>query len=345
MRRETEPDGPVRRTVLAGALGIAAGALTGCGIRLDRDPQMPELAADDLLRDAVARSLAAIEADTGPAAVGDAVTTFTRAVGPPWNPPADLEEPVAPPHPDPAPMDATAGLGDVARRVAESLAGLGTTTSATAAVLLDVTAGALLHLDGLDADTAGEVRSALAEGLTTAVQAAEEAAQAPTAEAAAGDRRTEDAQPDDGDRATGSATAAPTPAAALVTTCYAAEYAYERAAVHLPDDDPARSGTTGRVGRLQGVVAAVGALVPDSPTPSDRPAWDLPEDPHDAETARAAMRSAEDAVAAALLDARGSLPPAALAAWLDDSARARSQAGGAQDLRFEVDQQTQEDAA
>ena len=208
-----------------------------------------------------------------------------------------------------------------------------------------MTAGALLHLDGLDADTAAEVRSALADGLTTAVQTAEEAAQSPTAEAAAGDRRTDDSQPDDGDRATGPATDAPTPAAALVTACYAAEYAYERAAVHLPDDDPARSGTAGRVGRLQGVVAAVGALVPDSPTPSDRPAWDLPEDPHDAETARAAMRSAEDAVAASLLGARGSLPPAAFAAWLDDSARARSQAGGAQDLRFEVDQQTQEDAA
>jgi hypothetical protein len=245
MRRETAPDGPVRRTVLAGALGLAAAALTGCGIRLDRDPAMPELAADDLLRDAVARSLAAIEADTAPAAVGDAVTTFIGAVGPPWNPPAGLDEPVAPPHPDPAPLDATAGLADVARRVAEGLAGLGTTTSATAAVLLDVTAGALLHLDGLDADTAAEVRSALAEGLATAVQAAEEAAQSPTAEAAAGDRRTEDAQPDDGDRAEGSATADSTPAAALITACYAAEYAYERAAVHLPDDDPARSGTAG----------------------------------------------------------------------------------------------------
>ena len=340
MRRTTAADGPVRRTVLAGALGLTAALLTGCGIRLDRDPALPELSPDDLLRDAVARALAAIDPEAGAGAsepVRAAVQAFAEAVGPPWNPPEDLAEPVAPPHTDPPPTDAATGLADVARLVAEATGtadGSGTSTSPVLAVLLDVTAGALLHLDDLDGEAAGQIRADLADSLAALLEEADDEATSTSA------------TPSDEASPTGEAS----PLEDLATACYAAEYAYERAAVHLTGEDPARSGASGRIARLQGIVAALGTLAPGVALPSDRPAWDLPEDPHDAATARSALQSAEDHLAAVLLDARCAVPPAAFAVWLDDSARARSRAQGSQDLRFEVrpdsqESDNQEDAA
>lgn len=344
MRRTTAADGPVRRTVLAGALGLTAALLTGCGIRLDRDPALPELSPDDLLRDAVARALAAIDPEAGAGAsdpVRQAVQTFAEAVGPPWNPPADLAEPVDPPHTDPPPTDAATGLADVARLVAEAVGaadGSAASTPPVLVVLLDVTAGALLHLDDLDADAAGQIRSSLADSLAALLEEADDESAGPSASATG--TAADGATPAEG----------ASPLEALATACYAAEYAYERAAVHLTGDDPARSGTSGRIARLQGIVAALGALAPGTALPSDRPAWDLPEDPHDAATARTVLQSAEDHLVAVLLDAQASVPPAAFAVWLDDSARARSRAEGPQDLRFEVrpvsqESDSQEDAA
>jgi hypothetical protein len=285
----------------------------------------------------VARALAAIDPEAGSGAsepVRAAVQAFAEAVGPPWNPPEDLAEPVDPPHTDPPPTDAAAGLADVARLVADAAGGSDASTSPVLAVLLDVAAGALLHLDDLDGEAAGQIRADLADSLAALLEEADDEAASTSA------------TPSDEASPTGEASSLED----LATACYAAEYAYERAAVHLTGEDPARSGASGRIARLQGIVAALGTLAPGVALPSDRPAWDLPEDPHDAATARSAMQSAEDHLAAVLLDARGAVPPAAFAVWLDDSARARSRAQGPQDLRFEVrpdsqESDSQEDAA
>lgn len=367
MRTRRVTDGPVRRSVLTGAVGaagLAVLALTGCGIRLDRDPALPELTPSDLLRDAVARALAAIR-PTEDAGVRAAVDAFAEAVGPPWNPPEDLASPVPAPHTDPPPVDAAAGLADVAGQVIAGVVGLGATTDATAAVLADVTAGALLHLDALDAEAAVTLRTDLAEAQRTVLARLEgrgdgaraDGSSAPPTGAGAQDAAgTDDA---DGARVTspgaagagdhgadgedGAGTAEPL--AALLTACASTQYAYERALVHLDPEDPAQAGGAARLRRLQGIIAAGPLLDPALSVPHDRPAWGLPVDPRDAATAREALQAAEDSVAAGLLAARAALPPAALLAWLDDSARARSRAAGPQDLRFEVAAPTQENDA
>lgn len=352
MRTRRVTDGPVRRSVLTGAVGaagLAVLALTGCGIRLDRDPALPELTPSDLLRDAVARALAAIR-PTEDAGVRAAVDAFAEAVGPPWNPPEDLASPVPAPHTDPPPVDAPAGLADVAGQVIAGVVGLGATTDATAAVLADVTAGALLHLDALDAEAAVTLRTDLAEAQRTVLARLEgrgdgaraDGSSAPPTGAGEPDAAgTDDADGADAEDGAGTAE----PLAALLTACASTQYAYERALVHLDPEDPARAGGAARLRRLQGIIAAGPLLDPALPVPHDRPAWGLPVDPRDAATAREALQAAEDSVAAGLLAARASLPPAALLAWLDDSARARSRAAGPQDLRFEVDTATQENDA
>ncbi len=318
----------MRRTVLAAALGLAAIGASGCGIRLDRDPSMPDLSPVDTLRDAVARTLAATSADDGPA---EAIAAFTAAVGPPWNPPDGLAEPVAPPNPDPGPLSAADGLADAARRIVDAAPGLGRGTDLTGVVLADVAAGALLHLDGLDAEAAAEIRGDLADAVRTALDegVADDAATA----APVGPEG--DATADDGEDAH--------PLVALITASHIAEYAYERASAHLPTDSSARRESHARLDRLSAIMAIAPTLADGVTVPSSPPAWELTARPEDAQTALETLRTAEDALVDALWTARGAIPPAVLLSWMDDSARARRRADGVQDLRFEVAQRAPEE--
>ncbi|MGO1450917.1 hypothetical protein BSP109_00729 [Brevibacterium sp. Mu109] len=314
--------------MLVAALGLVSAGATGCGIRLDRDPRMPDLSPVDVLRDAVARTLAATEADDEAA---DAITAFAAAVGPPWNPPEGLAEPVPPPNPEPSPLTAADGLADAARRFVDASPGLGRGTDLTAVVLADVAAGALLHLSDLDPEAAGSIRDDLAGAVRTAL---------------------------DGGRTDGDATGAPVdpsgsssaadgagvhPLVALITAAHIAEYVYERASVHLPADAPARQESHSRIAGLSGITAIAPSLAENVSVPSSSPAWDVAEPPEDAQTALAAIRDAEDSLVGRLWSARSTVPPAVFLSWLDDSARARRRADGFQDLRFEVTQRTPEE--
>ena len=314
--------------MLAAALGLVTAGAAGCGIRLDRDPRMPALSPVDTLRDAVARTLAATTADEG---IAVAISAFAEAVGPPWNPPDGLAEPVAPPNPDPAPFSAADGLADAARRFVAAAPALGRGTGPTAVVLADVAAGALLHLGDLDPEAADSIRGDLADAVRTALD------EDLTDQAGSGAPVDPDAHPSaaegDGEH----------PLADLITASHIAEYVYERASVHLAVDSPARKESHSRTAGLSGIMAIAPTLADDVTVPSSPPAWQLGERPEDATTALAAIRSAEDALVARLWSARSAVPPAVFLSWLDDSARARRRADGFQDLRFEVAQRSQEE--
>lgn len=314
--------------MLAAAFGLFAAGAAGCGIRLDRDPQMPDLSPADTLRDAVARTLAATMADDGPA---DAIDVFVEAVGPPWDPPDGLAEPVAPPNPDPAPLSAADGLADAPRLFVDAAPVLGRGTDLTVVVLADVAAGALLHLDDLDPEAAGSIRGDLADAVRTALD------DALIGQAGAGAPVDPDGHPSaaEGDDAH--------PLTALITASHIAEYVYERASVHLAADSPARQGSHSRIDGLSGIMAIAPTLADDVTVPSSPPAWELGERPEDAQTALAAIRGAEDALVEQLWSARSAVPPAVFLSWLDDSARARRRADGFQDLRFEVAQRSPEE--
>lgn len=324
MHRQASVRGPVRRTVLTAGLGLLAAVASGCGIRLDRDPMMPELSPVDVLRDALARSFAATTAD-GVAA--DAIAVFSAAVGPPWDPPDGLAEPVAPPNPDPGPLTAAEGLADAARRVVDASPRLGRGTGPTGVVLVDVAVGALLHLDTVDPEAAAAIRGNVAPAMRTALDAVE----ADAAGAAHSTPPAPGAPADEGADEEGEH-----PLVGLVAASHIAEYAYERAAVHLPEESAARRGAHARLDGLSGIAAIAPTLAGGVTVPSNRPAWELEPRPDDAATALAALRSAEDALLAQMWRARGSIPPAVLLSWSDDSARARERADGFQDLRFEV---------
>ena len=289
---------------------------------------MPDLSPVDMLRDAVSRTLAAITTDDGQA---DAIAAFAEAVGPPWNPPDGLAEPVAPPNPDPSPRSAAEGLADVAERFVDAAPQLGRGTDLTAVILADVAAGALLHLSDLDPEAAASIRG----GLSDAVRAALD--DELTDGAGTGTPSDPDGHPSAGDGDDEH------PLVALITASHIAEYVYERASVHLPSDSPARRESHPRIDRLSGITAIAPTLANDVAVPSSPPAWELSERPDDARTALAAIRDAEDALVEQLWRARSTVPPAVFLSWLDDSALARRRADGFQDLRFEVTQRSPEE--
>ncbi len=338
MRTEASP---TRRAVLASGL-LAATALlvagtSGCGLRLDRDPRLPALSAADVLRDAVARTLAAAEPASEPA-VRTGLEAFAAAVGPPWNPPGDLRTPAPAPNPDPSPLAPLEALAEAVGLIARTLPDLPSGAAAEAsadgdrerraaardadalAVLADVAAGALLHVRRGDAAAAAaltaEIEDAAAEVLRS-LDSGRSAAE------------------DEEDRA-GESTGEDSPAgvlAGLVTAARQAEYAYERAAVHLGTDSPARAGAAARIASAASLAAQAGILMLPLSPPADRAAWELGTRPHDHDSALLVLQKAEDGIAAALLTARAQLPPAALLHWLTDTAAARERAGGPQDLR------------
>lgn len=314
--------------MLAAAFGLFATGAAGCGIRFDRDPRMPDLAPVDTLRDAVARTLAATTADDGTA---NAITAFAEAVGPPWNPPDGLAEPVSPPNPDPAPLTAAEGLADAARRFVDGSPQLGRGTDLTAVVLADVAAGALLHLGDLDPEAAGSIRGELADAVRTSL------ADELTGGAGTG------APVDSAGHPSGDDDDGAHPLVALISAAHIAEYVYERASAHLPTDSPARQESHSRIDRLSGITAIAPTLAENVTVPSSSPAWELGERPEDAQTALAAIRDAEDGLVGRLWSARSAVPPAVFLSWLDDSARARRRADGFQDLRFEVAQRSPEE--
>ncbi|WP_146000586.1 hypothetical protein [Brevibacterium ihuae] len=107
---------PSRRAVLGlGVVGTSL-VLSGCGLRLDVPPAVPEPDALDSLRNDVARILSATE----PPAAGSAELDELRAaVGPVWAPPTELVTPTA--TPTPVSFDFADGTAAAVERFAEGL--------------------------------------------------------------------------------------------------------------------------------------------------------------------------------------------------------------------------------
>src|SRR5699024_11521420 len=90
---------PVSRRALltAGVSGASLGLLTACGLRLDADPEVPELDSSQALRNRIARILSATSPGSGdPDTAGEDLAFFVAAIGPVWSPPTELAADPAP---------------------------------------------------------------------------------------------------------------------------------------------------------------------------------------------------------------------------------------------------------
>ncbi len=302
-----------RRTFIGGAAALAL-ALSGCGLRLDRDPEVPALSIADEVRNTVARILARTEADGTDAEVVDALAA---AVGPEWAPPSELVTPTPTSGPD------SYTYADGLHAAAEAIITRFDDLDSMRAVLADVAVGAVLHLQ-----QAGDDR---AEALLETIRAVP--ADRPEAASA-------EASPTEGDTPAGEEADPQRQAlTAFAEACYQGSYAYERTAVLVPADAPARQMMRTRITELDVAADLANERLADAghPAAENRPAWQIDPDPASAgaETAGAAY---EDALITRIQPLFGDdvqAPRLGLAS-LWQSASARAQLGQLQTLRFDI---------
>ncbi len=300
-----------RRSVLiVGAAGAGLSLLSGCGLRIDAPPEVPELDASAELRNRIARILASTNvADGDPATAGEDLQKFRDAIGPVWAPPTELAT-----SPPPTEQGRTyiQAAEAVSTAVFDALADLG---SGLIPVLVDVATGCAL--------TAGTVDGAIRDGadgrLRDAFAAVDgDATPSPTAEA-------------------GDAAGTPSaPAAAewntILDQARAAAYGYERLAVRFDRQSPERAEAVARLESLGSLAGEMLERLGKEDAQPDTPAWQLDPSPTDPESAGQLALNLEDAVAAALLPWLQTDPQAALRVW--ESARTRAVFAAPQALRY-----------
>ncbi|MBD8019601.1 hypothetical protein [Brevibacterium gallinarum] len=304
-----------RRTLIGGAAALVL-ALSGCGLRLDRDPEVPALSTADEVRNTVARILARTEADGTDAEVVD---TLAAAVGPEWAPPSELVTPTHTSGPD------SYTYADGLHAAAEAIVTHFDDLDSMRAVLADVAVGAVLHLQ-----QAGDDR---AEALLETIRAVPadrpdtDAGASPSDGSATPAGEDEDADPQQ------------QALTAFAEACYQGSYAYERTAVLVPADAPARQMMRTRITELDVAADLANERLADAghPAAENRPAWQIDPDPASAgaETAGAAY---EDALITRIQPLFGDdvqAPRLGLAS-LWQSASARAQLGQLQTLRFDI---------
>ena len=322
-----------RRALLGvGAAGLAA-AVTGCSIRLDRDPQLPAFTRADEVRNTVAQILAATTADGADAAVLNELST---AVGPVWTPPAELA--TAPPPTEP-PREFREALSEIVTEVTQNFTDL---TGPVTGTLLDVATGALLVL-GTPSEL-DDARTKLAEPDPAPPAPANASPGAAGADGGAASQET-----------------AEHPLAAYTLACYQGSYGYERLAVHTDKDSDFGIAARARVESLALTAEEIAVFLPQllgQQAPTDQAAWQLQIDPVDESSAHELAVLLEDSLAAALADVfRTAMDPSAdwypdpqafgqarafAASGLYATAVARARAGRQQTLRFTAAEPTQE---
>ncbi|WP_309130935.1 hypothetical protein [Brevibacterium sp.] len=288
-----------RRTILlSGLVAASLGPLSACGLRMDTEPEIPDLDPSDELRNRIARILEATAASAGDPETATAdLEKFRAAIGPVWSPPTQLatQSPSAEP-----PRSYLEAAEVVSTTVFDDVTDL---DSGLITVLVDVATGFAL--------TAGAIRPGIAEAAQNLLRTS--VSQKPTERAAAPDADV---------------------CAGILEQARAAAYGYERLAVEFGSDTPERKASLTRLetlGSLGGEMLEKLAAA-DTEPPPDSPSWKLDPVPADAGSARELALALEDRVAGAILPWLRTDPLAALRLW--ESARTRSVFGAAQALRF-----------
>ena len=304
-----------RSLLTAGVSGASLGLLTACGLRLDADPEVPELDSSQALRNRIARILSATSPGSGdPETAGEDLAAFVAAIGPVWSPPTELAT-------EPAPSEDARTFAEaaatVSRAVFESASELG---SGLIPVLSDVAMGlTLVAGDDELIGTADElIRASRDEAADTAATPSGEDASGGSGE---GDSASE------GDRQA--------MFNAILNQSRAAAYGYERLAVNFDSKSAKRTGALARLeslGSLSGEM--LGLLGQDNADPNAS-AWRLDPTPTDARSAEELALDLEDGLASALLPWLTEDTSAILRLW--ESARTRTVFAQPQPLRFAYD--------
>jgi hypothetical protein len=310
---------PVSRRALltAGVSGASLGLLTACGLRLDADPEVPDLDSSQRLRNRIARILSATSPGSGdPETAGEDLAAFVAAIGPVWSPPTELATEPAPTEDERTFAEAAA---TVSRAVFESASELG---SGLIPVLSDVAVGLTLLAGEKDSELIGTadelIRASREEAADTAATPSDEGGSADSAGNDSGGEEDRQAMFN-----------------AILNQSRAAAYGYERLAVNFASKSAKRKGALARLeslGSLSGEM--LGLLGEDSADPNAS-AWRLDPTPTDARTAEQLALDLEDGLASVLLPWLAEDTSAILRLW--ESARARTVFSRPQPLRFSYD--------
>src|SRR5699024_4311413 len=308
---------PVSRRALltAGVSGASLGLLTACGLRLDADPEVPELDSSQALRNRIARILSATSPGSGdPDTAGEDLAVFVAAIGPVWSPPTEFAT-------EPAPTEDARTFVEaaetVSRAVFESASDLG---SGLIPVLSDVAMGlTLVAGDDELIDTADElIRASREEAADTAAT--------PSGEGDSADSGGDDSAGEADQQAMLNA---------ILNQSRAAAYGDERVAVNVESKSAKRRGALARRGSLGSVSGEMLGLLGEDKAEPNASAWRLDPTPTEARTAEELAVGLEDGLASALLPWLAEDTSAILRLW--ESARARTVFSRPQPLRFAYD--------
>lgn len=244
-----------RRSFLT--LTAAIAVTSGCGIRIDSDPELPTLSPTDTVRNRVAKILKNTQATGDQASIRD---RLSKAVGPVWAPPSELATESPSPEPQRDLKDALTEIHSTITGDFPNLAG------ATSATLADVAVGTALVL--LRDFTADERK--LTGSFSPVINPT------PGPENNSGNQGDDEGDDEEGQKTDG--------LAGFISACHKSSYAYQRLAVFEDKKTPYGMFVRDRHDLLahaaeeaRSFAASVGA----DNLPANKPAWQLPSDPHD----------------------------------------------------------------
>ncbi|MGO2038287.1 MAG: hypothetical protein ACTH2U_17580 [Brevibacterium sp.] len=308
-----------RSLLLFGASGVSLGLLSGCGLRLDSEPEVPTLDATEQLRNRIARILAATTPGDGdPETAGEDLQKFRDAIGAEWAPPSELAT-------EPPPTEDARSFIEAAEVVSQSVFETSSQLdSALIPVLSDVATGLSLTAGTKKPELIGTAEELIRQGRKDADGHEDGNAQAESTESAADGA---DAAGDDGDTDIQDAYNA------ILNQARAAAYGYERLAVHFETKSAERRGAIDRLDSLGSLSGEMLENLGEKNADPNASAWKLDPSPTDVASARELALNLEDALAAAILPWLQTETAGILRLW--ESARARTIFADPQPLRYD----------
>lgn len=237
------------------ALTAAVALTSGCGIRVDSDPELPTLTPTDKVRNRVARILENTQATGGQTSVRD---RLSKAIGPVWAPPSELATESPSPEPQRDFKDALTEIHSAITGDFTNLAG------ATSATLADVAVGtALVLLRDFKADA-----RKLTDSFSPVIN--------PAPGNNSGDDGGDGKDDEEGQKTDG--------LAGFIAACHKSSYAYQRLAVFEDEKSPYGMFVRNRHDLLAHAAEEARSFATSvgvENLPANKPAWQLPSDPHD----------------------------------------------------------------
>ena len=306
-----------RSLLLFGASGASLSLLSACGLRLDTDPDVPNLDETNQLRNRIARILAATSAeDDDPETAGEDLAKLRDAIGPVWAPPTEV---ATKPPPSEETRTYSAAAEVISTAVFEAIPTLGSTLTP---VLVDVATGLAL--------TAGAQDRAIVAAADALVRDSRTPDDARTSDGPAGSdpsgESTQSDQPGTDD------STAPPMWNAILNQARAAAYGYERLAVNFDAKSRERKDAVARLESLGSLAGEMLEKLGEKNTEPGAASWNLDPAPTDADSAKELALSLEDGIAAAILPWLQMDGRATLRLW--ESARARVVFTNPQLLRY-----------